>query len=108
MHLQPQLVAAALAALPRAAERDAVYILRCLRSCITGAAKRPGGVAILAESWQLLNEGSLAPLVDTVTAETKCSLHLVLLMAAICQQCLVLLKRANLPAVRLGLCLPLR
>eukprot|EP00892_Ulva_mutabilis_P002313 jgi/Ulvmu1/12082/UM084_0005.1 len=100
--LQPLLVGAALAALPQAAERDAVHILRCLRGCIVGAVTSSTGAALLSDSWQALQQSGLAPLVATATTVTKSSSPLVLLMAAICQQSLLLMKRKRIR--RPGVC----
>lgn len=96
-YLEPLVFAAALAALPCAAERNAVYILRCLRHCITGAATAPQGDTLLAACWQTVQQGALAPLVATVTSENDTQTPLVLLMAATCQQSLLLMKRSTLP-----------
>ena len=94
MPLQPSLLTAALAALPFAAERDVVYALRCLRACIACMLEGPDGKALAADSWQLLQRSSLAHLAATVTREYSSTEPLVLLMAAICKQCLHVVERA--------------
>lgn len=94
MPLQPSLLTAALAVLPLAAERDVVYALRCLRACIACMLEGPDGKALAADSWQLLQRSSLAPLAADVSREYSSSEPLVLLMAAICKQCLHVVERA--------------
>lgn len=104
VHMQAPLVTAALAALPFAAERDALYILRCLRACVTSMLASHAGKGLAANSWQMLQQSSMAPLATSVSRQNGASEPLVLIMAAACEQCLRLLKRMAAHSLSTGQC----
>lgn len=89
----PTLIAAGLAVLPVAAERDAVYILRCLRVCFACILSSSDGLEVATESWLSICNGPLHTLGASVADAHRQAEPLVLLVAAACEQCLALIKR---------------